>query len=48
MAGAPRWKAYTPGGEYVATVKYPALGTALVGAIGEGTIRDGHGKAAIL
>ena len=43
MAGAPRFKVYTPDGRYVAACKEPADAAAIVALYGDGTtLRDGH------
>lgn len=45
MARAPRFKVYTPAGEYVAACKRAGDAAALVSLYGEGaTIRDGHAR----
>ena len=45
MAGAPRFKVFSPTGEYVASCKYPSDAAAIVAAYGEAAqIRDGHSK----
>lgn len=42
MAAAPRWKVYTPQGEYEGSVKHLESAAALVASMGDGaTIRSG-------
>jgi hypothetical protein len=49
MAGTPRFKIYTPDGEYVAACKYAEESACLVAMMGDGaTIRDGHSKKDIV
>lgn len=45
MANAPRWKVYSPDGEYLASCHYPEDAAVLVAANGPGsTIRRGHAR----
>ena len=49
MANAPRFKVYTPDGEYVASCKHAEDAAALVALYGDGaTIRAGHSRRDIL
>lgn len=49
MAATPRFKIFTPGGEYVAACKYAEDAGALVSLRGPGaTIRTGHGRRDIV
>lgn len=44
MARSPRWKVYSPTGEYVAACRYVEDAAAVVALYGDGAhIRDGHG-----
>jgi len=46
MAGAPQFKVYKAGGEYMAACKEPEAAAAIVSLYGTGaTIRDGHKKS---
>ncbi len=43
MAGSPRYKLFTPSGEYVASSKQPELLAACIGLLGQGAkIKDGR------
>lgn len=45
MAGSPRYKVYSPEGEYIGCTKHPSDAAALAALRGPGTtIRDGHQK----
>jgi hypothetical protein len=45
MASTPRFKVYTPSGEYVAACKYAEDAAFVCGSYGDGaTIRDGHAR----
>ena len=49
MAASPRFKVYTPEGEYVASCHYASDAGAIVNLYGDGaTIRDGHRKANVV
>lgn len=46
MAASPRWKVYSPAGEYVAACRYVEDAASIITLHGDGaTIRDGHCKA---
>lgn len=50
MAASPRFKVYTPDGEYIAACKY-SEDAAMLASLGYGkgaTIRDGHTKRSIV
>lgn len=45
MAGTPKWKVYSPDGEYIAATRYAEDAAALVAVRGDGaTIRWNHGS----